>query len=130
MMKNHVAFTRACRAILRVAFTRACRAISMLILLTTFSTLFLAPEAAVAGTHGGDVLVVRYACLVGGREAGTAPTSAGVLSRKELVEVEGQPYGLSEAAVAAVRTWRFQPALYEGEPTAVFYMLTINFRLQ
>ncbi len=45
------------------------------------------------------------------------------------VEVlEGQPYGLSEAAVAAVRTWRFRPARHEGEPVAVNYLLTINFR--
>ena len=27
-------------------------------------------------------------------------------------------------------TWIDQPALYEGKPTAVFYMLTINFRLE
>ncbi len=44
--------------------------------------------------------------------------------------IEGQPYGLSEAAIDAVRTWRFQPALYEGEPVAVIYILTINFRLE
>ena len=50
--------------------------------------------------------------------------------RVEDVEViEGQPYGLSEAAVSAVRTWRFRPALYRGEPVAVFYILTVNFRL-
>ena len=44
--------------------------------------------------------------------------------------VEGQPYGLTEAAVAAARTWRFQPALYQGEPVAVLYMVTVNFRLE
>ena len=33
---------------------------------------------------GEDVLVVRYACLVGGREAGSAPISSGVLGREEL----------------------------------------------
>ncbi len=49
---------------------------------------------------------------------------------KDVEVIEGQPYGLSEAAIAAVRTWRFHPALYEGEPVAVFYLLTINFRLQ
>ena len=48
---------------------------------------------------------------------------------KDVEVIEGQPYGLSEAAVAAVRNWRFHPALYEGEPVAVFYLLTINFRL-
>ena len=44
--------------------------------------------------------------------------------------VEGQPYGLNEAAIAAVRAWTFQPALLDGEPVAVFYLLTINFRLK
>ncbi len=49
---------------------------------------------------------------------------------QDIEVIEGQPYGLSEAAMAAVRTWRFQPALYEGEPVAVIYILTINFRLE
>ena len=44
--------------------------------------------------------------------------------------IEGQPYGLSEAAIEAVRNWRFHPALYKGQPTGVFYLLTINFRLE
>lgn len=48
---------------------------------------------------------------------------------KDVEVVEGQPYGLSEAAVAAIRTWRFHPALLDGEPVPVFYLLTINFRL-
>ncbi len=56
-----------------------------------------------------------------------------VIDEHGLVEdvevIEGQPYGLSEAAVAAVRTWRFHPALLDGEPVPVFYLLTINFRL-
>ncbi len=43
--------------------------------------------------------------------------------------IEGQPYGLSEAAISSIRTWRFHPALYQGEPVAVFYILTVNFRL-
>ena len=44
--------------------------------------------------------------------------------------IEGQPYGLSEAAVDAVRQWTFEPAIYQGEPVAVIYLLTINFRLE
>ncbi len=56
-----------------------------------------------------------------------------VIDERGLVEdvevIEGQPYGLSEAAVAAVRAWRFHPALLDGEPVPVFYLLTINFRL-
>jgi TonB family protein len=52
----------------------------------------------------------------------------GVIEDVEVVE--GQPYGLSEAAVAAVKEWRFEPALHNGDPVAVFYLLTINFRLE
>jgi TonB family protein len=44
--------------------------------------------------------------------------------------VEGQPHGLTEAAVAAASTWRFEPALHQGKPVAVLYMVTINFRLE
>ncbi len=44
--------------------------------------------------------------------------------------VDGQPYGLTEAAVAAARTWRFQPARHQGEPVAVLYLVTVNFRLE
>lgn len=36
---------------------------------------------------------------------------------------------LDEAAVEAIRQWRFEPALLDGEPVAVQYHLTINFRL-
>ncbi|HEX7138256.1 MAG TPA: energy transducer TonB [Vicinamibacterales bacterium] len=39
------------------------------------------------------------------------------------------PFGLSEAAVEAVKKWRFKPATREGEPVAVRYNLTVNFRL-
>jgi TonB family protein len=40
------------------------------------------------------------------------------------------PLGLTEAATEAVRQWTFEPATLEGEPVAVFYNLTINFKLQ
>jgi TonB family protein len=48
----------------------------------------------------------------------------------EAVEiVQGQPNGLSEAAVEAVRQWRFAPATLEGKPVRVVMTLTINFVL-
>lgn len=43
--------------------------------------------------------------------------------------VDGLP-GLTEAAVEAARAWRFRPALRHGEPVAVLYVVTINFRLE
>ena len=48
---------------------------------------------------------------------------------QEVKVLKGQPGGLSEAAVEAVRRWRFEPALLDGEPVAVYYNLTINFTL-
>jgi len=36
---------------------------------------------------------------------------------------------LTEAAAEAIREWRFEPARYKGKPVAVYYNLTINFRL-
>jgi TonB family protein len=39
------------------------------------------------------------------------------------------PFGLSEAAVEAVKQWRFRPATVRGNPIDVFFNLTVNFRL-
>ena len=37
--------------------------------------------------------------------------------------------GLDEAALDAVKTWKFQPATRLGEPVAVYFIVTVNFRL-
>jgi protein TonB len=39
------------------------------------------------------------------------------------------PYGLGDAALEAVRQWRFRPATYQGETIDVYYTVTVNFRL-
>ena len=44
--------------------------------------------------------------------------------------LKGLPMGLSEAAVDAIRQWRFQPARQDGRAVMVYYNLTVNFRLQ
>lgn len=44
--------------------------------------------------------------------------------------LKGLPYGLTETAIAAVEKWRFEPATHKGEPVAVLYNITINFRLE
>lgn len=44
--------------------------------------------------------------------------------------LKGLPEGLSEAAVEAVKTWRYQPATLDGRPVAVYYNFTISFSLQ
>ena len=32
------------------------------------------------------------------------------------------------AALDAIRTWRFEPARFKGEPVNVYYTLTVNFK--
>lgn len=45
--------------------------------------------------------------------------------------IQGQSHGLTEAAVDAVKQWKFKPALdARGKPVAVLYTLTINFKLK
>ena len=46
----------------------------------------------------------------------------------ELEVLRGEPLGMTEAAVAAVRQWRFRPATLEGRPIAVYYHLTVRFQ--
>lgn len=43
--------------------------------------------------------------------------------------VQGLGFGLDEAAMQAIRTWRFEPATLHGEPVAVYYSLTVNFSI-
>lgn len=42
--------------------------------------------------------------------------------------LKGLPMGLDSAAVAAVRNWTFEPAVYQERPVAVYYTLTVDFR--
>ena len=44
--------------------------------------------------------------------------------------LKGLPMGLTEAAVAAVEQWRYEPATLNGKPVAVYFNLTVNFQLQ
>ena len=57
----------------------------------------------------------------------TVVTSDG--SVEDVRVLESPDERLSAAAVAAVRQWRFKPALCDGSPVGVYYNLTINFRL-
>jgi TonB family protein len=43
--------------------------------------------------------------------------------------LKGQPMGLSESAVAAVKQWTFSPATLDGKPVKAFYVLTVNFQI-
>lgn len=48
----------------------------------------------------------------------------------EVKALKTLPHGLTEAALDAIRQWRFEPAQLDGKPVAVYYNLTINFRLE
>ena len=49
---------------------------------------------------------------------------------RDLRALKEQPYGLTEAALKAVKAWTFQPATLDGKPVTVWYVLTVNFRVQ
>jgi len=44
--------------------------------------------------------------------------------------LKGLGMGLDESAAKTLRKWRFEPATLHGEPVAVYYNLTVTFRLQ
>jgi len=75
------------------------------------------PQAKQAGMEGN--VVVRYNVSVDGRVINARVDSA-------------QPPGVfEEAALDAVRSWRYNPALKDGEPTSVENIVsTVRFRLQ
>jgi TonB family protein len=41
----------------------------------------------------------------------------------------GAPYGLNDAAIRAVRSWQFKPAMHEGAPVSCTVMIEATFRL-
>lgn len=43
--------------------------------------------------------------------------------------LEGLGMGLDEAAVEAVKAWKFKPATLDGRPVKVYYGLTVNFTM-
>ncbi|PTL84730.1 energy transducer TonB [Vitiosangium sp. GDMCC 1.1324] len=63
----------------------------------------------------------------------------GMVILKVVVEVDGHVSNIKvmrgeepfvSAALAAVKTWRYEPALVDGQPTAVFRIVKIPFRLK
>ncbi|MXX76250.1 MAG: energy transducer TonB [Holophagales bacterium] len=50
--------------------------------------------------------------------------------REDVEVLEGLDMGLTEAAIVALRQWRFEPALLDGQPVAVHWTMTVNFRLE
>lgn len=42
--------------------------------------------------------------------------------------IKGLPMRLDNAALDAVRKWKFKPATLGGRPVAVYYTVTVNFQ--
>ena len=63
----------------------------------------------------------------------------GVVIMQTIIDKEGNvidvkllkslPMGLGDAAVEAVKQWKYEPAMLNGKPVAVYFNLTVNFRL-
>ena len=73
------------------------------------------PAARLAGRHG----TVRVRAVVG---------ADGAVGTAEVVE-DGVGFGCADAAIAAIRQWRFRPATLRGRPVAVFLEVTVAFTL-
>ena len=66
------------------------------------------------------------------RVTGTVVLQATIDKTGKVTNVEalkGLGLGLTEAAVAAVKQWRYEPATLNGKPIAVYYQVTVHFRL-
>jgi len=44
--------------------------------------------------------------------------------------LQGLPMGLDQAALEAVKTWKFKPATLDGQPVKVYYTLTVNYTME
>ena len=67
------------------------------------------------------------------RIQGRVTLRATIDEQGDITDVEvlrGLQMGLTEAAVAAVRQWKFEPATLNGRPVAVYFNLTVTFELQ
>jgi protein TonB len=49
---------------------------------------------------------------------------------REVQVLRGAPLGLTEAAAAAVRQWRYEPALLDGRPVEVYLTVTVHFKMR
>ncbi|MEO8219104.1 MAG: TonB family protein, partial [Acidobacteriota bacterium] len=91
---------------------------------------------------GGDVLAPRVKKRVEpsyteiarkGRIQGVVIVEAIIDRNGNVTDVrvlKGLPMGLSDAAMDAVRQWKFSPGTLQGRPVPVIFNLTVNFQMQ
>ncbi|MFL6244439.1 MAG: energy transducer TonB [Thermoanaerobaculia bacterium] len=102
-----------------------------------YVTTTLGPTLRIAGPQFAPKVITRTAPVypAAAREQGTS----GLVKLEALIDVngnvvdakvlEGLPYGLSEAAVAAVKQWTFAPTIDNGHAVPVLFELHINFNV-
>ena len=103
------------------------------------------PEAPAGGVYaavpqGGtqpeevDRVIPRYPAAARAAGAAGAVVIRGIVRRDGTIDnveiIKDLPNGLGEAALDAVRRWRFRPATFRGDPIDVYYTVTVNFRLR
>lgn len=54
----------------------------------------------------------------------------GVVSNVQVLRSPGRKFGFDEAAIAAVRQWRYKPGLQNGKPVDVYFTVVVDFVLQ
>ncbi|MDX1389735.1 MAG: energy transducer TonB, partial [Acidobacteriota bacterium] len=54
-------------------------------------------------------------------------TKTGVVERVEVLSTTNPGYGFEEAAVEAVKQWRYTPARHDGEPVDVYFTIVADF---
>jgi TonB family protein len=96
-------------------------------------------DAVRMGTNVKAPLLVRKVEPVYPEEARLARVSGKVIVEividrtghvTDAVVLESLPFGLSEAALDAVKQWVFEPATQNGSPVNVIFNLTVNFKLE
>ncbi len=55
--------------------------------------------------------------------------TGGSVERLEVLQCDRQNLGFEEAALAAVRQWRYEPAIQNGQPVAVYSTVFVEFKL-
>ena len=56
-------------------------------------------------------------------------SESGTVAEARVVKEEPAGHGFGQAAVAAARQWRFEPATLDRKPVAVWWLIAINFKL-
>lgn len=67
------------------------------------------------------------------RTQGTVVVEAVINKQGDVTNVKvlkSLPFGLDRQAVEAIQRWKFKPATMDGRPVSVYYVLTVQFKIQ